>query len=75
MQSENDAAVRTEPKPRFEGLVLRVRSALVLLPFVILPIWFGGLAFLGLLMLACLAMAYEWTHLLQSPARARMRLS
>lgn len=70
MQSENDAAVRTEPKPRFEGLVLRVRSALVLLPFVILPIWFGGLAFLGLLILACLAMAYEWTHLLQSP-RAR----
>jgi len=71
MQTEADEQEEVAQKPRFEGLLLRVRSALVLLPFVLLPIWLGGIAFLALLILACLAMAYEWTHLLQN-GRARI---
>ena len=62
---------------KFVGLVQRIRTAVVLLPFVLAAVWFGGLWFFFLIVLAALAMAYEWVGLLQSqqPSRDRLWLS
>lgn len=49
---------------KFEGLLQRVRSALILLPFVIAPVVFGGWSFTLLLALAGFLMAREWANLL-----------
>ena len=53
---------------KFEGLVQRVRSALVLLPFVIAPVVFGGWSFTLLLAIAGFLMAREWANLLAASA-------
>lgn len=50
--------------PKFEGLLQRVRSALILLPFVIAPVVFGGWSFALLLAVAGFLMAREWAGLL-----------
>ena len=50
--------------PKFEGLLQRVRSALILLPFVIAPVVFGGWSFALLLAVAGVLMAREWAGLL-----------
>ncbi len=50
--------------PKFEGLLQRVRSALVLLPFVIAPVFFGGWSFAVLLAVVGFLMAREWAGLL-----------
>ena len=50
--------------PKFEGLVQRVRSALILLPFVIAPVVFGGWSFALLLAIVGFLMAREWAGLL-----------
>lgn len=55
-----------EAKPKFEGLLQRVRSALVLLPFVIAPVFFGGWSFALLLAVVGVFMAREWAGLLQA---------
>ncbi len=54
-------------KPKFEGLLQRVRSALILLPFVIAPVFFGGWSFTALLALAGFLMAREWGAILGAP--------
>ena len=64
----------TAPVHKFSGLVQRVRTALVLLPFVIAPVWLGGNWFLLLMSVAALAMAYEWAGLLKSQNLLRDRL-
>lgn len=51
-------------KPKFEGLLQRVRSALILLPFVIVPVVFGGWWFASLLAVAGFLMAREWGAIL-----------
>ncbi|MBT7642754.1 MAG: phosphatidate cytidylyltransferase [Rhodobiaceae bacterium] len=51
-------------KPKFEGLLQRVRSALILLPFVIAPVVFGGWSFTILLAVAGFLMAREWGAIL-----------
>ncbi|MCH1542262.1 MAG: phosphatidate cytidylyltransferase [Alphaproteobacteria bacterium] len=48
---------------KFEGLLQRVRSALILLPFVIAPVVFGGWSFTLLLAIAGFLMAREWANL------------
>lgn len=53
-------------KPKFDGLLQRVRSALLLLPFVIVPVLYGDWAFSLLLAIAGYLMAREWAHLLQA---------
>jgi phosphatidate cytidylyltransferase len=53
---------------KFEGLLQRVRSALILLPFVIAPVVFGGWSFTLLLALAGFLMAREWANLLAAPS-------
>ena len=58
-----------EAPAKFEGLLQRVRSALVLLPFVIAPVVFGGWSFALLLGVAGYLMAREWVHMLQADAR------
>jgi len=62
---------------KFVGLVQRIRTALVMLPFVLAAVWFGELWFFGLIALAALVMAYEWVGLLKSqqPSRDRLWLS
>jgi phosphatidate cytidylyltransferase len=60
-------------KPKFEGLLQRVRSALVLLPFVIVPVVYGGWLFSLLLAIAGFFMAREWAALLNAtPRQSRM---
>jgi phosphatidate cytidylyltransferase len=74
--SPNKTSPKPSPKPvnKFAGLVQRVRTALVLLPFVIAPAWLGGNWFLLLMGVAALAMAYEWVGLLKSQNAVRDRL-
>jgi phosphatidate cytidylyltransferase len=74
--SPNKTSPKPIPKPvnKFAGLVQRVRTALVLLPFVIAPAWLGGNWFLLLMGVAALAMAYEWVGLLKSQNAVRDRL-
>ena len=55
-----------QEKPKFEGLLQRVRSALILLPFVIAPVVVGGWPFAVLLAAAGFLMAREWAALLQA---------
>lgn len=54
---------------KFEGLLQRVRSALILLPFVIAPVVFGGWSFALLLAVAGFFMAREWSALLGASAQ------
>ena len=49
-----------ETQAKFEGLLQRVRSALILLPFVIAPVIFGGWSFTLLLAITGFLMAREW---------------
>lgn len=58
-----------EAPAKFEGLLQRVRSALILLPFVIAPVVFGDWSFALLLGVAGYLMAREWANLLQAEAR------
>jgi len=44
-------------------LLLRLISALALLPVVLLPLWYGGFAFKALLAVACLLMLVEWNQI------------
>jgi phosphatidate cytidylyltransferase len=76
VDSPNKTSPKPIPKPvnKFAGLVQRVRTALVLLPFVIAPAWLGGNWFLLLMGVAALAMAYEWVGLLKSQNAVRDRL-
>lgn len=53
--------------PKFEGLLQRVRSALILLPFVIALVVFGGWSFTLLLAIAGFLMAREWAGLIAAP--------
>ena len=57
-------------KPKFEGLLQRVRSALILLPFVIAPVVFGGWSFTLLLAVAGFLMAREWGFVLGASKRS-----
>ena len=58
----------SEAPAKFEGLLQRVRSALILLPFVVAPVFFGGWLFALLLAVVGFLMAREWTNLLKAPA-------
>ena len=58
-----------EASAKFEGLLQRVRTALVLLPFVIIPVIIGGWLFTLLLAIAGYLMAREWVNLLRGPSR------
>ncbi len=62
---------------KFVGLVQRIRTAVVLLPFVLAAVWLGDLWFFCFIALAALAMAYEWVGLLKSekPTSDRLWLS
>lgn len=51
---------------KFDGLLQRVRTALILLPFVIAPVVFGGWSFALLLAIVGFLMAREWTGLLMA---------
>ena len=62
-------------KPKFEGLLQRVRSALILLPFVIAPVVYGGWPFTVLLAVAGFIMAREWGGLLKATGTQGRMLS
>jgi phosphatidate cytidylyltransferase len=51
---------------KFAGLMQRVKTALVLLPFIIAPVMLGGLWFLLLMAAVAVIMAREWVELLRS---------
>jgi phosphatidate cytidylyltransferase len=59
----------TVASAKFEGLLQRVRTALVLLPFVIIPVVLGGWLFTLLLAIAGYLMAREWANLLRASMR------
>ena len=63
-----------ETQAKFEGLLQRVRSALILLPFVIAPVIFGGWSFTLLLAITGFLMAREWGNLLSAPPQQGMAL-
>jgi phosphatidate cytidylyltransferase len=63
-----------ETQAKFEGLLQRVRSALILLPFVIAPVVFGGWSFTLLLAIAGFLMAREWGNLLAASSGEGMAL-
>lgn len=46
-----------------KGLIIRVVSALALLPAVLGAVWYGGFAYRALISLAALIMFYEWLRL------------
>lgn len=58
-----------QSKAKFDGLLQRVRSALILLPFVIAPVVYGGWLFTVLLAVAGFFMAREWGGLLKATGR------
>ena len=62
---------------KFTGLVQRIKTALVLLPFIIAPVMLGGLWFLVLLAVVAVIMAREWVGLLRSedPGRDALWIS
>ena len=62
-------------KPKFEGLLQRVRSALILLPFVIAAVVYGGWPFTVLLAVAGFFMAREWGGLLKATGTQGRMLS
>ena len=64
----------SETPAKFEGLLQRVRSAIILLPFVIAPVVFGGWSFTLLLAIAGFLMAREWGNLLDASPREGMAL-
>ena len=64
----------SETPAKFEGLLQRVRSAIILLPFVIAPVVFGGWSFTLLLASAGFLMAREWGNLLDASPREGMAL-
>lgn len=64
-----------QPKAKFEGLLQRVRSALILLPFVIAPVVYGGWLFTILLAVAGFFMAREWGGLLKATGTQGRMLS
>jgi phosphatidate cytidylyltransferase len=45
---------------RWNDLIIRVLSALVLLPVVLVCVWVGGYAYLALVGVGCVLVAYEW---------------
>ncbi|MFV2093414.1 MAG: phosphatidate cytidylyltransferase, partial [Hyphomicrobiales bacterium] len=47
---------------------LRLVSALVLIPVTLAAVWYGGLAFGGLLWLGGIAVAWEWSRIVESQA-------
>lgn len=63
------------PKAKFDGLLQRVRSALILLPFVIAPVVYGGVAFTLLLAVVGFFMAREWGHVLRATGRQTRSLA
>ena len=54
--------------PRWHDLLPRVLSAAVLVPVAVGCIWFGGLAWVLLVLLAAGGLALEWVRLTDSPA-------
>ncbi|HYD99925.1 MAG TPA: phosphatidate cytidylyltransferase, partial [Alphaproteobacteria bacterium] len=72
------AATAPSPAPaeapagrRPSELTLRILSALVLLPIAVGEVWFGGYAFLGFVIVFCLACSYEWAKL-TAPGRVAL---
>jgi phosphatidate cytidylyltransferase len=57
-----------------KGLLIRVVSALTLLPLVLAAVWYGGFAFRALISLAALIMFYEWLRLVRVGDRAMQGL-
>ena len=74
MPTDKRAGDMSETLAKFEGLLQRVRSALILLPFVIAPVIFGGWSFTLLLAIAGFLMAREWGNLLSASPREGMAL-
>ncbi len=58
-------------KGKFDGLLKRVYTALVLVPVVLGATYLGGFAFTFLLIGAAALMAHEWTGILRSTAHRR----
>ncbi len=55
---------------RWSDLGLRVTSALILAPIALFCVWYGGLAWQLLLMLAVAGLGWEWARLVRPMARA-----
>ena len=56
------------------GLIVRVVSALALLPIVLGAVWYGGFAFRALISVAALIMFFEWLRLVRVGDRAMQGL-
>lgn len=56
-----------KPTGRWGDLRLRVLSAAVLAPLALLCIWFGGIAFTGMVTLISIGLGYEWLMLCGAP--------
>lgn len=52
---------------RWRDLARRTASAAVLAPAALACLWYGGLAWIALVSLATIGLAWEWTHMLRLP--------
>ena len=60
-------AARIPQPARWADLRLRIVSAAVLAPLVLVSIWIGGATFAGLVALVTIGLAHEWLRLCQQP--------
>lgn len=69
-QSSPPLAAKSSPQPpkKKSGLLLRVVSALVMLPIAISIILMGGMAYYGLVMLLTVLILYEWNGICEGKA-------
>lgn len=55
---------------RWRDLARRTASAAVLAPVAIVCLWYGGIAWIALVALATIGLAWEWTRMLRLPVEA-----
>ncbi len=66
-RAKADVGVEEKKSAASSDLNLRIMSALVLAPIVLVSVWLGGLVFQFLLAVAVILMAYEWARLTCGP--------
>lgn len=63
-------AASTPPTGRWRDLARRTASAAVLAPAALACLWYGGPAWIAVVALATLGLAWEWTRMLRLPAHS-----
>lgn len=68
-------APASEKPGRWRDLARRTASAAVLAPVAIACLWYGGAAWIALVALAVIGLAWEWMHMLRPPLRLAVRVA